>query len=213
MQTNLLFQRILIISCIIFCLKSFGKTIVLNINNGNPDGSLYQMNENVVIGDKIRFTNNLNYTISQQNSSFISGPEGNIAINIQPGAYYELELTSETQTMFTFVHMNMPQNKYYNSRINLTFAALGVNERSAKDHGMKVFPNPSRDIMHITSEENIEEITLFDASGKLLFTKKIINTKNNFKENINMSFYVKGRYFLKVKNSDDTYSTIHVIKE
>ncbi|MDR3026236.1 T9SS type A sorting domain-containing protein [Chryseobacterium sp.] len=213
MQTNLLFQRILMISCIIFSLKSFGRTIVLNINNGNSDGSLYQMNENVVIGDKIRFTNNLNYAISQQNTSFISGPEGNIAINIQPGGYYELELTSETQTMFTFVHMNMPQNKYYNSRINLTFAALKVNETSGKDNRMKVFPNPSRDVLHITSKENIEEVALFDASGKLLFTKKIINTKNNHKENINLSFYVKGRYFLKVKNSDDTYSTTNVIKE
>ncbi|KAA2224443.1 T9SS type A sorting domain-containing protein [Chryseobacterium sediminis] len=214
MQTNLLFKRILMISFIIFSLKSFGRIIVLNINNGNSDGSLFQMNENVVIGDKIRFTNNFNFAINQQNNSFISGPEGNIPINIQPGSYYEFELTSDTQTMFTFVHMNMVQNKYYNSRINLTFSALGVNETLGKtSEKLMIFPNPCTDVLHMKSGDNMQQISLFDSNGRLLFDKKTVNSKGNNKDDINMSAYTRGRYFLRIRNADGSYSKANVIKK
>lgn len=215
MQTKLLFQWTMIIFFMALSPKSFGRTIVLNINNANSDGSLYQISENVVIGDKIRFTNNLPYTISPQNSSFINDGVSSIPVNIPPGGYHEIELTSAAKDQFTFVHMLMAQNKYYNSRINLTFqGALGVEDTLNKTKSKtRVFPNPCSDVLNITSTENISGLDLYDATGKLLFTQTTADSKESSKRNISMVPYLKGKYFLKMKNNDGSYSVVNVIKK
>ncbi|PIF47199.1 putative secreted protein (Por secretion system target) [Chryseobacterium sp. 52] len=215
MQTKLLFQWILIILFMALSPKSFGRTIILNINNANSDGSLYQRSENVSIGDKIRFTNNLPYPITPQNSSFINDGVGSIPVNIQPGGYFEIELMSASKTQFTFVHMLMAQNKYYNSRINLTFqAALGVDDTLNKAKvKTQVFPNPCTDVLNITSTENISGLELYDITGKILFTQKATDFKENNKGNIPMTSYLNGKYFLKIRNTDGSYSAINVIKK
>ncbi|WP_223606241.1 T9SS type A sorting domain-containing protein [Chryseobacterium sp. OSA05B] len=215
MQTKLLFQWTMIIFFMALSPKSFGRTIILNINNANSDGSLYQRNENVVIGDKIRFTNNLPYTINQQNSSFINDGAGSIPVNIPPGGFHEIELTSASKTQFTFVHMLMAQNKYYNSRINLTFpAALGVDDTVNKTKSKtQVFPNPCSDVLNITSAENISGLDLYDVTGKLLFTQKSTGSKEENKGNIKMNSYLKGKYFLRIRNTDGSSSVISVAKK
>lgn len=212
MQKNLLLQWALAICFIIISQESSARTIILNINNANSDGNLFEKNENVVIGDIIRFTNNLSYTINQQNESFITGPTGNININIAPGGYFDIALTSVSQTQFTFVHSNMAQNKYYNSRINLTYqaAVLGVADagNNTKEKSI-VFPNPCTDILNITSKEGMRGLELYDVTGKLLITKNIDSSKDD----INMSSYLKGNFFLRIKNSDGSDSVIHVLKK
>ncbi|HCA07450.1 T9SS type A sorting domain-containing protein [Chryseobacterium sp.] len=214
MQTKLLLQWTLIFFFMALSPKSFGRTIILNINNSNSDGSLYQRSENVLIGDKIRFTNNLPYPINSQNSSFINDGASSIPVNIPPGGYHEIELTSASKTQFTFVHMLMAQNKYYNSRINLTFPALGVDDTINKAKGkIQVFPNPCSDVLNITSTELISGLDLYDVTGKLLFTQKSAGSKEDNKGNIKMTSYLKGKYFLRIRDTNGSFSVISVAKK
>lgn len=215
MQKKLLLQWVLTICFMIISQKGFARTIILNINNANSDGSLFVKNENVVIGDKIRFTNNLNYAINQQNGSFVNDGVGNININIPPGGYFEITLNSVSRTQFTFVHSNFTQNKYYNSRINLTYqGVLRVNDIAKNtNEKIEVFPNPCTDILNVKSKESMSGLELYDATGKLLITKKTDSSKDRNSDSITLSPYMKGMYFLKIKNVDGSDSVIHVIKK
>ncbi|WP_167030592.1 T9SS type A sorting domain-containing protein [Chryseobacterium sp. Tr-659] len=221
-----LFLQALVIFSLIFSQNIFGKTIILNIKN-NITSSLFQANETVSIGDKIRFTNNLDYSINSVGSNNAWGSWSQLSMNsvspvtsfsfdIPPGGYYEIELTSISQTKFKFIHSNPSSAKYYQNVINLNYSEnLNVSDLSIKrTERIKASPNPCIDIIYITSDRTINGLELYDSTGKLLFTKKTISSASERrKEKMDMKHFVKGKYFLKIKHVDGTDSTINIIKE
>jgi hypothetical protein len=70
--------------------------------------------------------------------------------------------------------------------------ALDVTEHLAVKNELEVFPNPSSTVLYIKSKSKSNR-ELFNSIGQLLFT-----TKHN---EINVSRYRKGIYYLKVENS------------
>lgn len=69
---------------------------------------------------------------------------------------------------------------------------LGVND--VKKVQVKIYPNPAKDILNITSEKPIKSIEIYDVLGRLIKTE----TKNN----INVSQLSKGNYLIKIKTGD-----------
>lgn len=75
-------------------------------------------------------------------------------------------------------------------------AFLGIEEFGSNE-GIVVFPNPTKDLLNLVSENGIiESIVLTDLSGKLLLEKKF--NKNSGK--INIGHLPKGVYFLKISS-------------
>ncbi len=66
---------------------------------------------------------------------------------------------------------------------------LGVNDLSQAQ--VKVFPNPAKDFISITTEKSIESIDIYDMLGRLI--------KTSHSAKINISELAKGTYLLKVK--------------
>lgn len=66
---------------------------------------------------------------------------------------------------------------------------------------VSIYPNPVKDIFDIklSSNENLQTVKLFDASGKLILTSR--STKNN------ISQLNKGIYYLEVTTSSNSYKT------
>ena len=59
---------------------------------------------------------------------------------------------------------------------------------------MKIYPNPARDVLTISSDKPIKSVEIYDVLGRLIKTE----TKNN----INVSQLSKGNYLVKVKTGD-----------
>ncbi len=60
---------------------------------------------------------------------------------------------------------------------------------------VKVFPNPTHQIINITSKQNrISKIELYNQTGQLLMVKNL--NQNNY--TINLSGYKQGVYFVKI---------------
>ena len=70
-----------------------------------------------------------------------------------------------------------------------TYQTLAVKD-TAKIQ-VKIFPNPAKDVLHITSEKQLQSVEIYDLLGRLLKTE----TKNN----INVSQLAKGTYLIKIK--------------
>jgi hypothetical protein len=70
------------------------------------------------------------------------------------------------------------------------------------------FPNPVKDILNLSYDKNISNITVFNLLGQEVLTKAI----NSNQSQLNMSALSAGTYLVKV-TADNQVKTIKVIKE
>jgi hypothetical protein len=74
--------------------------------------------------------------------------------------------------------------------------AVGLNEQSVAS--VSVFPNPVKDVLSIQGSMNIQEVTLMNMVGQVVFSMKADGTNLN----INTSDLKSGIYNLKVRMAD-----------
>jgi M6 family metalloprotease-like protein len=72
----------------------------------------------------------------------------------------------------------------------------GINE-VAGTNSIKIFPSLAHDYVNITSEEKVEEISIFNLQGQSIFKNNI----NDLHTRINVANFAAGSYFLKTKTA------------
>ncbi len=94
----------------------------------------------------------------------------------------------------------------------LQYDNLGCDYVSAKsplqqEKQLSLFPNPSNNIINIQGdwENENNRINLFDISGKLIFQKEINSYGNNINEELNISDFPNGIYFIEIKSDTQTF--------
>lgn len=80
----------------------------------------------------------------------------------------------------------------------------------ALENSLSVYPNPTTDVLNIACKELLNDITIYDITGKQIHAIKNINTKEAF---VDMSRFNSGIYFLKIKMKTGEISTRKVIKK
>jgi len=63
-----------------------------------------------------------------------------------------------------------------------------------------IYPNPVKDYLNIQSENEITEITIFDVTGKVVYSQKAVT------EQVNIEKLGLGMYILKLTSNNQTYS-------
>jgi bacillolysin len=88
----------------------------------------------------------------------------------------------------------------------------GVQELpSTNPNTINVYPNPAENYIEIYNTVTLEKITinLYDVTGKLIISKET----SYYKDQIDMSKYAKGLYFVEVMNGDKRIFSTKVIKQ
>jgi len=67
-------------------------------------------------------------------------------------------------------------------------------ENNGTDETIKLFPNPAKDLIHISAENNLGEIEIFGSGGNLIFKQKINAPQLSF----NLSAFANGIYFIRM---------------
>ncbi|MCP2037179.1 T9SS type A sorting domain-containing protein [Chryseobacterium sp. HSC-36S06] len=83
--------------------------------------------------------------------------------------------------------------------------ALGVSDNAVKSN-LKVYPNPATDIVNVSSNKKIENITVIDMTGKKVQSFKAGNQ-------INVSSLPKGTYILQVFYGEGAVENTKLIKK
>lgn len=83
--------------------------------------------------------------------------------------------------------------------------ALGVSDNAVKSN-LKVYPNPATDIVNISSNKKIENISVIDMTGKKVQSFKAGNQ-------INVSSLAKGTYILQVYYGEGAVENTKLIKK
>lgn len=107
-------------------------------------------------------------------------------------------------------------NVFYNiNPVNFTITqTLGVNETTGNKDVFAVYPNPSKGLLNIkfTSSNEVYDITVYDVSGKLVFSQANNKLSHDKTGTFDLSHLIKGDYLIKVK-SKNIDKTIKWIKE
>jgi hypothetical protein len=74
----------------------------------------------------------------------------------------------------------------------LAGAALLSGVVSETDSGIRIYPNPANQVIHINSKEDVKKIDIYNCQGRLIY-----NTTSNVKS-INVSDLSKGLYVMKI---------------
>lgn len=122
---------------------------------------------------------------------------------------------------FERIDINMPSGEYVLNvthkgtlaapqNYSLIITAANLSTLSVRDEvltqGIKVYPNPTVDELHITGVSNFDMV-LLDASGRVIRKEYVSQNK------INVQSLVKGTYYLIIRNSEIDSYTVKFIKK
>ena len=190
--TNLTLMLFLLV-----CQATFARTIIFRVNNGNPNGSLFIQNENVVVGDIIRFTNNLPIQI---NCMIVPNNGNTINRTIAANGFFDLPIADQSQTNYTFIYDNFQQGLFYNSRINLNFPLSGKTFFTNDDIKF-LTSNPTTDLISFLVKDSSNElmISISDSNGKVVLKNNFINQG---KIDLLVDHLQNGFYFLAIESEN-----------
>ncbi|SHG14147.1 RCC1 domain-containing protein [Chryseobacterium vrystaatense] len=100
------------------------------------------------------------------------------------------------------------QRKVFTPLACPTSAVLRVDDVSTKADQLIVYPNPVQDHLTVSFDQKILLVTVYNASGQLVLTKAINDTKGT----VDVSALPSGVYLVKINAANDYVKTVKVIK-
>ncbi len=91
--------------------------------------------------------------------------------------------------------------------LKVTASTLGVSDVNYEASRLKISPNPVSSVLNISSKDKITEITIHDASGKIIRTESVTDNQ------VSVDYLKSGVYFITTKNANGTRSTSKFIKK
>ncbi|WP_430409787.1 T9SS type A sorting domain-containing protein [Kordia sp.] len=126
--------------------------------------------------------------------------EGELAVeNLTPNTTYYLQVWLEANTMNRDA---TPENENGGFVLNVQdTSTLSVNDVENTSNQLVMYPNPAKDVVTITAQTAVKEVSIYDLSGKL-----ILKTKNNTAntQNIELSTIANGMYLVQIKTEKTT---------
>lgn len=194
--------------------KSIKSLHFIDANNGYivGDNSLcYKTNDGGISWQEITVPNGY-YTIVKfysSNIGYIVNENGNLYKTLNGGLTWTLLTTqygiSSVELANNYIFTAGKSGKIYRSETGI----LTTNEKIT-DENISIYPNPVTDFVSIkiNNNEKISLIELFNIEGKLVYSSSTLNSYDTVK--IDMSYFNKGMYFLKInlKNNKTIYKKI-----
>ena len=97
----------------------------------------------------------------------------------------------------------------FSETYKLIIKGIGIEELENK---VNIYPNPVDDILYIETNENIEEIVIYDVKGSKVYEQVNKSVSVSMSESISVSSLKPGVYFVKI-NCGDTVLTDKFIKK
>ncbi|ALR31108.1 hypothetical protein ATE47_11480 [Chryseobacterium sp. IHB B 17019] len=85
---------------------------------------------------------------------------------------------------------------------------LAINDSKNNKIEIKVAPNPVKDFVFVKSEENIKDVKIYDAQGRMIYNQEF----NHEMVRINLSSHPNGTYIMKIK-TDKTEVSKKIMKQ
>lgn len=89
---------------------------------------------------------------------------------------------------------------------------VGIEENEIADESnlISVYPNPASDVLYISSESELSNVTVYDVVGQMV---KQVNLNRNFSSDLDISDLNNGVYILQVETVSGEYSSSKFVKK
>jgi hypothetical protein len=114
--------------------------------------------------------------------------------------------TSEDIGFFLHTDDQCGDEQVFRSRLVQCFGDLSTASHSFS--GLRIYPNPVKDILNLTSDQTISKVQITNILGQEVTAKSVNATQGQ----LDMSNLASGTYFVKI-TSDSLVKTLKVIKE
>ena len=177
-----------------------GQCIVSTLSSDSQGGAAFKISEE--------------YTVSWGTSMSSPAAAGIVALMLQvrPDLTYEeaVKVFAKTSVSDEFTG-DVPNNQFGYGKINALAAikeliATNVEDYTAGDMKVKIYPNPASEILQIEGLEQEVSFTIFDATGKALKTGKTFN-------NVNITELNSGSYFINIVEGMNAFAIPFVVSK
>ncbi len=148
----------------------------------------------------------INPNWAETNNLFPSGDSYiGVKFNIGPKTYYGWILVHSTGgpsdiiTIKSYAYNNVPDESITAGQ------TLGINDSNSITH-LKIYPNPTKDLVFIEIKNNIDSLSVYNMKGELMKT----NLTNNI---LDLSLFPTGLYLLNFVSDTNEHSIVKLIKQ
>ena len=168
----------------------------IKTSTGAVETTLYGLVNNITDATWIKLGFIYNKTTGQ---IIWSLPTGNLTLNSTSGNTPIPNQSLDTIEIHNFpMANNFGFNDFAYDNINFEYsdnATLNLEELPILATGVKVYPNPTTDVLKITAKSKVDSVEIFDLSGK----KIVAEVKNN---EVDVRSYTPGTYLINVITKD-----------
>ncbi|EJL67520.1 T9SS type A sorting domain-containing protein [Chryseobacterium populi] len=122
---------------------------------------------------------------------------GSLTGNTLPGAFTSTDATGAVTVKF----VSDPAITENGWKANFSCTVLGIEEAGTKDTTVGIYPNPAKNIIIISSVENLKSYKIFDEAGRLVLSSSSL--KGN-KLEVNLSSIQAGNYVVSIETDKQT---------
>lgn len=180
----------------------------IGINNGNTDPTISRLVNDLdirVTKDGVNY-----YPWKLQGMAMYAEPATNTSTNnVDNFERVDINNPSGTYTI-TVTHKGFLSGGPQNFTLIATsenLSTLGIKDSNKAESKVDFYPNPAKDYIHITENDRDVNVNIFDASGKLVITSKLVDQK------LNIMHLVKGNYFANYITKSGVIKNFKFIKE
>ena len=194
-------EGILIIPAIMLANAMPGAALTLIQSTGDAQGTKIRYNQGTApetYSIKGKITHNGNplsgVTIMYEDGYSVTNASGSYTITVDRNATVTL---TPSLSGYTFAPTSITCSNVISNLIDKNFIAtaiVGIDEILDKEQQIKVFPNPTTDLLSIESQEIITSLKLFDLKGKMLSEIR----PNTNKATLQLGNYSQGIYILHI---------------
>ncbi|WP_433991521.1 T9SS type A sorting domain-containing protein [Kordia algicida OT-1] len=126
--------------------------------------------------------------------------EGELSVdNLTPNATYYLQVWLEADAMN---RTGNPENTNGGFILNIQDSTtLSVNDIATTENQIRVYPNPAKEHVNISAPTNLEQVAIYDMSGKLILKNE--NYRSN-QETLDLKNLSGGMYMVQIKTEKTT---------
>ncbi len=148
-----------------------------------------------------------NFNLHQSTDTMYLFPIGNITntMYIYYNAANKFPLLTSTDGTVTIPLLSINQTN--SSAVAQNFVFLGTNDEVIFKEDVRLYPNPTQDILNISGNKKFSDAEIFSAEGRLLKSLKID------RNSIDVSFLTAGNHMIILKGKDVESQTLFFIKK
>lgn len=125
----------------------------------------------------------------------------------------EMHMLDEGENLISFsVDNNIPAS-LVNERFSILFESTTLSDISFEKSNIKVYPNPSSELIYITNQDNTDQIknlTLFDISAREVLQIKV--EEMSTETQLNVGSLSRGMYLLQIETQNNKYTKKIIVK-